>query len=77
MQNIGLIMPRSGTTTVATGFSPWDEFGVNVQSRRDETIYVVPPELDSSRNMNHGLKPVAKVVTPLRGNPFTPSEARG
>ncbi len=41
----------------------------------------VPPGLDSSGNINHGLKPVANVVVPLRGgkqgNSFTPSEARG
>ena len=32
---------------------------------------------DSSRNTNHGLKPVAKIVEPLRGNSFTRSSARG
>ncbi len=63
----GILLTETSVQFIHTFFSPWNEFGLNVQSRRDETIYVVPPELDSSRNMNHGLKPVATVVVPLRG----------
>src|SRR5262249_28247761 len=56
----------------AAGVSPWNKFMQTAQSRRDDTIQArlgcaVPTGLAALSNVFHGLTPVAKVVTPLRG----------
>jgi NADH-quinone oxidoreductase subunit M len=62
-------LPRSGNTTLATGFNPWNTFSTTPQPRRGATIgSAAPMGLVSLRGtFVHGLKPVAKVVSPLRG----------
>jgi hypothetical protein len=70
-------LPRSGNTTLATGFNPWNTVSTTPQPRRGGTMSsVAPTGLVSWRGtFVHGLKPVAKVVLPLRG--ATPSTALG
>jgi hypothetical protein len=57
-------------TILATGVSPWDRSAMRVESRRDDTTQeacAVPTGLDSQPNQIHGLTPVARIVSPLRG----------
>src|SRR5919198_991534 len=62
--------PRSGETTLATGVSPWKAKSVTNQSRRDGTtraLCAAPMGLHLKWRKFHGLTPVARVVSPLRG----------
>src|SRR5436190_17207365 len=63
--------PRSGETTLATGFNPWTKLSrvpPAPEGRHNLTSCAAAPRLVTlAEFLIHGLKPVARVVSPLRG----------
>ena len=61
------IQPRSGADNLSHGRSPWFAVSERIQSRRDDTIVSSLRDWTLGPNSSHGLKPVARIVAPLRG----------